>query len=356
MKRKMLAGTLVLCLSVSLFPLGKAQAQADAEKVRDELKEIEGEKKEVKSELDEIAGKLKDYDKKMDELAEEIDDVNQQLEKKEDRLQAIQKDLDKKDALFKNRIRDLYIAGETGHMSVLLQSDSIREFLARFETLRLLLKQDHALVDAVLKQKQAELKQKREMDELVEKKQKKVDEAQKAFDKLIDLRQKNRTQLSQLETDEQIKESEVREMNLIAAKNGDFKYEGGPLSWPGNNRQITSPYGNRVHPVTGVYKLHTGIDIRANMGDPILAAADGVVKESKPATGYGWIIMIDHGSGLTTLYAHMYPNQVKVNKGDWVERGERIASVGSYGYSTGPHNHFEVRKNGQLQNPINFLK
>lgn len=64
----------------------------------------------------------------------------------------------------------------------------------------------------------------------------------------------------------------------------------------------------------------------------------------------------DHGSGLTTLYAHMYPHTVRVQKGDYVERGQRIASVGSNGYSTGPHNHFEVRKQGRLQNPLKYLK
>ncbi|PTM56668.1 murein hydrolase activator EnvC family protein [Desmospora activa] len=356
MKRRILTGTVVLCLSVSLFPLGKAQAQTDAEKARDELKEIQGEKKELKSELDEIAEKLDNYEEEMDKVAQEIDKANREIEKSEDRLNEIQKELDQKDAFFRKRIRDMYIAGEMGNMNALLESRSLAEFLARFETLRLLVKQDYRLVDEVAKQKESELKQKRELAQLGKKKKNKVEEAEKAFDKLVALRQKNRTQLSQLESEEQIKESEVREMNLIAAKNGNFKYEGGSLSWPGDNRQITSPYGYRTHPVTGVYKLHTGLDIRAKMGDPIYAAADGVILESKPSSGYGWIIMIDHGSGLTTLYAHMYPNQVKVNKGDWVERGERIASVGSYGYSTGPHNHFEVRKNGQLQNPINFLK
>ncbi|MDR6225606.1 murein hydrolase activator EnvC family protein [Desmospora profundinema] len=356
MKWRMLVGTMVLCLSMGLFPFGKAQAENDAEKARDELEEIRGEKDDLKGELKEIAEKLDQYEQKMDELANEIDEANQEIEKTEDRLIVIQEKLDEKDASFRDRVRSLYQQGEMGHMTSLFESRSLGEFLARFETLRLLVKQDRHLVDEVANQKKAELKHKRALAQLEREKKKKVEEAEEAFEEMMALRQKNRTQLAQIEEKEQIKESEVRQINLLAAKNGDFKYEGGPLSWPGDNREITSSFGYRTHPVTKVYKLHTGMDIRAKMGDPIYAAADGVVMESKPAAGYGWIILLDHGSGLTTLYAHMYPNQVMVNKGDWVERGETIARVGSYGFSTGPHNHFEVRENGELKNPINYLK
>lgn len=111
----------------------------------------------------------------------------------------------------------------------------------------------------------------------------------------------------------------------------------------------TSAYGIRVHPITGVAKLHSGTDYAAPAGTPILAAADGTVTRAGPATGFGYLIVIDHtvgGQRVATGYAHMYSGGIHVAVGDRVSAGQHIGDVGSSGYSTGPHLHFEVYPGG----------
>jgi len=108
----------------------------------------------------------------------------------------------------------------------------------------------------------------------------------------------------------------------------------------------TSGFGMRVHPVTGIYRLHTGLDLAAPTGTPILAAADGRVTFAGPASGYGHLILITHtinGTPVATGYAHMPPGGIHVRAGETVTAGQHIGDVGADGYATGPHLHFEVR-------------
>ncbi len=116
---------------------------------------------------------------------------------------------------------------------------------------------------------------------------------------------------------------------------------------------FSSNFGYRIDPFTGLQSFHEGIDFPADVGTPIVAAASGKVVEAGYQPQYGKILMIDHGNGLVSRYAHA--SQVYVGEGDLVVRGQRVAAVGSTGRSTGPHLHFEVRLNGVPQNPARFL-
>ncbi len=122
---------------------------------------------------------------------------------------------------------------------------------------------------------------------------------------------------------------------------------------PLSSCRITSEYGYRVNPVSGVYRLHSGIDLGADSGDDIYTVLSGTVVRSDYASDYGNYVMVDHGDGLCTLYAHCSQRLVEV--GDKVEQGDKIALVGSTGASTGPHLHFEVRVNNERINPLNIL-
>jgi Peptidase family M23/Transglycosylase SLT domain len=129
----------------------------------------------------------------------------------------------------------------------------------------------------------------------------------------------------------------------------------GQFLWPVPGGRLTSEFGLRFHPVKKVWQEHEGIDIAREEGAPILASDGGVVVDSRPSEGYGWILVIDHGNGFRTLYAHMYEKDVLVKVGERVNKGQIIARVGSNGWVTGPHLHFEVRYNGQLVDPERVL-
>ena len=138
------------------------------------------------------------------------------------------------------------------------------------------------------------------------------------------------------------------------SSSGNSQYIGGVLAWPTpSTSYITSPFGYRTHPISGTYKFHTGIDIGASRNSAIIAANDGKVILSGWNGGYGKCIVVDHGGGITTLYAHC--NSLYVGVGAYVSRGQTIAAVGSTGNSTGPHLHFEVRVNGSYKNPLNYV-
>lgn len=116
---------------------------------------------------------------------------------------------------------------------------------------------------------------------------------------------------------------------------------------------VSSGFGMRVHPITGQTRMHNGIDMDGALGDPIRAARAGTVILAGVKGGYGTTVMIDHGGGMVTLYAHQ--SRLGVSSGDRVARGEVIGYVGSTGQSTGPHLHFEVRINGVPTDPLRYL-
>ena len=139
------------------------------------------------------------------------------------------------------------------------------------------------------------------------------------------------------------------------AQNGSSggNYSGGALMWPCDSTIITSEFGYRIHPLTGIWTGHTGIDIGCNMYAPIYAAESGTVILAEWYGGYGNAIVIDHGGGVTTLYGHN--EELYVSAGQKVSRGETIAGAGSTGWSTGPHLHFEVREGGEYVDPMGYF-
>lgn len=117
-------------------------------------------------------------------------------------------------------------------------------------------------------------------------------------------------------------------------------------------RQMASGYGYRVDPVYGTAKFHEGMDFASDIGTPVYATGDARVESAKWHSGYGNLIVLDHGYNYTTRYAHL--SEMKVQTGQLVKRGDLIGRVGNTGKSTGPHLHYEVRYKGQPQNPINY--
>lgn len=125
------------------------------------------------------------------------------------------------------------------------------------------------------------------------------------------------------------------------------------FTWPTSQGKISSPFGNRIHPITKKQQFHTGIDIALPINTPIKATADGIVSTSAWMGGFGWTIIIEHENNISTLYAHLNSNLVK--KGDRVISGQTIALSGNTGNSTGPHLHFEIRIAGEHVDPLIFF-
>jgi murein DD-endopeptidase MepM/ murein hydrolase activator NlpD len=127
----------------------------------------------------------------------------------------------------------------------------------------------------------------------------------------------------------------------------------GQLAWPATG-PITSPFGWRTHPIFGDTRFHEGLDIGAPYGAAVFAADSGTVVFAGVMSGYGNVLVVDHGGGLATAYAHL--SAFQVSYGQSVARGQQIANVGCTGYCTGPHLHFEVRVNGSPVDPMPYLQ
>jgi murein DD-endopeptidase MepM/ murein hydrolase activator NlpD len=142
----------------------------------------------------------------------------------------------------------------------------------------------------------------------------------------------------------------VSEIKEFMAKERDV-YRATPQGVPVDG-QLSSGFGMRVHPRYGTKKFHSGIDLSAPRGTPVHATADGIISFSGWSKGNGNIVVIEHGHGFSTVYAHNTKNMIKV--GQTVKRGQEIATTGSTGVSTGPHVHYEIWKNGERVNPESF--
>jgi murein DD-endopeptidase MepM/ murein hydrolase activator NlpD len=138
--------------------------------------------------------------------------------------------------------------------------------------------------------------------------------------------------------------------NRIQEDRRVFRYT--PRGWPVNG-YITSPFGNRLHPISGMPEFHDGLDIAGPQGTPICATADGVVQLAGWASGYGKVVVIDHFYGYATRYGHN--RQLLVRRGERVKRGQIIALMGETGDATGPHCHYEVRQSGKPLNPRPYM-
>ncbi len=173
---------------------------------------------------------------------------------------------------------------------------------------------------------------------------------EKLLQELMQQKAEYEKQLHQLERDSaQIQDMIVR-----------LQRQGGRTQWIGDGRfiwpvvgKISSYFGKRMHPIFKVEATHTGLDIAAPMGRPVFAASDGVVLYSGNWGGYGKTVVIDHGAGFTTIYGHLSAFYVK--RSAQITKGQIIALVGSTGWSTGPHLHFEIRQAGNAVDPLNYL-
>lgn len=304
----------------------------------------------------------------------EYDRLHARLTAKKRQLQQAEQELAWRQSLFEQRVAQMYKAGEISYLDVLLQSTDYEDMLTRVRLIRSLVEGENTLVGDLADARDKVAQEKRQVAEDTRAARKVRDEVRTKRDELATLR------ADQLAAQESTREArsakkqalakiernirvwEAQEAQLAAesqglagvinglAGNGDGKATGSMI-WPCPG-PVTSGFGWRVHPIFHVRKFHTGIDIGAGYGTPIKAADGGRVIYATWMSGYGNATIIDHGGGITTLYAHQ--SRLLITSGS-VTRGQVVGYVGSTGYSTGPHLHFEVRVNGNPVNPMGYL-
>ena len=267
--------------------------------------------------------------------------------------------------LLDKRLISMYETPKFQFLQVILESKNATEFLSTYYAMKELAEYDKQLLETVTKQKEEIETTKKTLadqkQQIITNKQNKQKKAQV----LANIKTLRQYYISKLSTEEQELQAKIDDYNsqvssieseikFLALNSISKDYIGGAMTWPiPGYTTITSEYGMRVHPITGAYKLHTGTDIGAPMGADFVSAAKGVVTKATLNPAYGNMVIIDHGGGVQTLYAH--GSEILVEVGQEVETGTPVLKVGSTGYSTGPHAHFEIRINGQTVNPMDYL-
>ena len=365
-------------LVVLLFVLAAAPALADElEEKQQQLTNVQQqiEAQQRKAELarrkeQTIAEQLRAIQQELDVAEEEFEAINDQLENTEQHIKSnielsnrLTKKLEAQTKTLHRRIRDIYKNGQVNYLDVLLGAKDFNDFVGRMDILKKILAYDNALIQGTKTDREALRKAK----EQLETDRAKIVELRKLAaakrEQVASRRQERRGVLNAATYERETAERAYRELietsrqieQLIKRiQSGDKNIGGstGTMTWPAEG-EVTSPFGWRVHPIFGTQRLHTGIDIGADYGDAIRAADGGVVIHADWMGGYGNAVIIDHGNGISTLYAHN--SQLLVSEGQTVSKGQTVARCGSTGYSTGPHLHFEVRHNGSPVNPLNYL-
>ena len=362
--------TCSLCICVHAQDLTELQEQSS--KITQEIDESNNRLQAVQEELSTNMQALQELDNQIAQSQNELEtidtDINNlinQIDENEEKLSKTQTELDNIQGLLDARIIKMYETPKFEFLQVLLESKSATEFLSTYYAMKELAEYDKQLLETVKKQKE-DIETTKKI--LAEKKKQVVENKQKQQKKnqvLANTKTMRQYYISKLSTEEQTLQAKIDEYNSqVNAIESEIKlmvlnsispdYIGGAMTWPiPGYSTITSEYGMRVHPITGAYKLHTGTDIGAPMGADFVAAAKGVVTKAAMTPAYGNMVIIDHGGGVQTLYAH--GSEILVQVGQEVEAGTAVLKVGSTGYSTGPHAHFEIRINGQTVNPMEYL-
>ncbi len=313
---------------------------------------------------------------RLDGLASQAAQTQRRLDFNTLQLNAARKTLALHDNLLRRRLVDTYERGDLGYLSVLIAAKSFSDFVERWQDLSLLIAANQR---AVRERKAAEKKVRLAQQALqatqsaLEAEQLAQQRARNQLDilaqergNLVALADAQRHHvagevaqmegLSQAQNDYIVGLLREREAQRLAARRaaGITTPESAPgaLGWPVIG-VITSPFGPRRSPFGGAPEFHQGLDIGADMGTPVKAAASGTIISAGWYGGYGNYILIDHGGGMSTGYGHL--SRIDVGNGQQVQRGQIIGAVGSTGASTGPHLHFEVRISGKPVDPTAYL-
>lgn len=397
----------------------KTELESQIEDKTQQVSSLQRQKENVLSAIKELDEKYVKAQENLDTLTGQIEDKNAEIEKNSEELEKAKEKEAIQYEDMKKRIQYLYEAGNISMLSIILGADDFAEALSRTENFRQLTSYDRKQLEEYkktckkienlekdLKKEKADLEgykksaeeEKGNIETSISKKQEEITKFEAGIDATVmeqsdlegelaiqneilkQLKQEvqsaggkensssnestnsdtNKQEQPQTETKPETKpesKPDTKPETTPEEKpdNSQSDNSGSPqFTWPcPSSHNVTSPFGDRNSPTAGASSNHKGIDIGASSGSPIVAAAAGTVTVSTYSESAGNYVTIDHGNGFHTVYMHASARYVKV--GQKVSAGQQIAAVGSTGYSTGPHLHFGVMKNGVYVNPMNYL-
>ena len=361
----------------------KADINNSISNAKDELEEIEGEKSEALKAAQQLTVQISDYEQQISELETGINTLELQITETKEKIQKDEEEFNKKQKALDERLVAMYEYGDTTYLDYILSSSSLTDFISKYYLVSEMAEYDTQLLEEIEKDKQMLEQEKKSLEDdksslnsaKLEKQAKmnalKVAKSQKekAIENLSEKEKQTQSKIEELEEDKALIEKELRKIaEAEEAARRKREEEARKKANSSNNSQSSSSTavsskGGFIFPVQGLSKAnirnknfpsyagHTGVDVNINVtGKNVVAAKAGTVVTSKALKNsngsyrsYGEYIIINHGDGTLTLYAHMLAGSRKVKEGDYVSQGQVIGTVGSTGNSTGNHLHFEIR-------------
>lgn len=370
--KKAIIGMLVISLSIgglsyaSNFNDRLDDVRENIGNVQNQRKEKETQVQTIMRRIEELSSLISISENKIKSIEGDISVKESEIKTTEREIVALEDNIQTNTDLLGKRLRVMYRTSDIDYIQVLLNSRDIEELLSNMNMIKRVVAQDKEILEELGNQKIEVEEKKRGLEQeqrqlvslrasletekiSLERSKEEQDQNRRLVQSEIDSLKSMEAELMKEAKD---LENKIRELQRQKGIGGSYK--GGVMAWPvSGGGRVTSPFGNRMHPILRERIFHTGIDIAAPTGTAILAANDGRVIYTGFRGSYGNTVMIDHGGGIVTLYAHA--SSILVSEGQDVKRGDTIARVGSTGRSTGPHLHFEVRENGNFVNPSKYI-
>ncbi len=376
MKKKFIMVLIVVLLICTAYSTINAEnlsdLQAQKEQIKNELssanENLEGLQVELTEALEEVSkveAQIAEGEAELEETTAKLKELEKEIKQIQEKLNVIETDYEKQKDMFEKRIVALYEMGETTYLDVLLSSKSITDFISNYYLIGEVAQYDSELLDTIEREKdkieqiKEQITQKNNDLKLAKTNQEKTLIALENAKTIKNSYVNNLTQEEQeikTKIDEYQSQLNSLDSKILILTTGEIgeDYVGGEFLWPAPGyKTITSPFGTRFHPILHIYRTHYGIDIGAPKGAYVVAANSGVVTTASYLSSYGNAVIIDHGGGVSTVYAH--GSEILTTVGTKVNKGDIIMKVGSTGLSTGPHLHFGVTVNGKYVNPMPYL-